>query len=364
MPKQTTWAEVGILWGVYLITVAIPPSIATANYLAYRAEQIMASPAARWFGLAGEGGNRGEQGQTYASPIVGKSLQDMVNYQPTHGQSFGPETGNQRSYGPHGGVDFDARVGGGAGAAVASPIAGKVSEIRRIGTSANGASYQVHIQGQDWQGAIEHQLVHVDSIMVAVGDAVTAGQVVAKVSPTDSVSTGPHLDWKIKRGGAWVDPQDWAKQAIEQNRSRPRRGGDSAEGFPVDAYIQAISSQESGHSYSAVNPHSGAMGRYQFMPATMASVAGACPTVATVPSQSEFLGSPELQDAIMRCKVERDLKTIQAKSDNINVQCRMMAATHYSGNPDRWNHTGRQTYNGASYPSIAAYTTAVCRGIE
>jgi biotin carboxyl carrier protein len=364
MPKQTTWAEVGILWGVYLITVAIPPSIATANYLAYRAEQIMASPAARWFGLAGEGGNRVEQGQTYASPIVGKSLQDMVNYQPTHGQSFGPETGNQRSYGPHGGVDFDARVGGGAGAAVASPIAGKVSEIRRIGTSANGASYQVHIQGQDWQGAIEHQLVHVDSIMVAVGDAVTAGQVVAKVSPTDSVSTGPHLDWKIKRGGAWVDPQDWAKQAIEQNRSRPRRGGDSAEGFPVDAYIQAISSQESGHSYSAVNPHSGAMGRYQFMPATMASVAGACTAVGRVPSQAEFLGSPELQDQVMRCKVERDLTTIQAKSDDTNTQCRMLAATHYSGNPDKWNDTKRQTYNGHSYPSIAIYTHNVCRGIE
>jgi biotin carboxyl carrier protein len=295
---------------------------------------------------------------------VGKSLQDLVNYQPTHGQSFGPETGNQRSYGPHGGIDFDARVGGGAGAAVASPIAGKVSEIRKIGTSANGGSFQVHIQGQDWQGAVEHQLVHVDSIMVAVGDTVTAGQVVAKVSPTDSVSTGPHLDWKIKRGGAWVNPQTWAKGAIEQNSSRPRRGGDNAGGFPVDAYIQAISSQESGHSYSAVNPHSGAMGRYQFMPATMRSVAGACTAVATVPSQSEFLGSPELQDAIMRCKVERDLTTIQAKSGDINTQCRMMAATHYSGNPDRWNHTGRQTYNGASYPSIAAYTTTVCRGIN
>ncbi len=153
------------------------------------------------------------QGQTYASPIVGKPLQALVDYQPSHGQSFGPETGNQRSYGPHGGVDFDCRVGGCAGADVAAPISGKVSEIRKIGTSANGGSYQVHIQGQDWAGAVEHQLVHVDHIAVAVGDTVTAGQIVAKVSPTDSVSTGPHLDWKIKRNGAWVNPQTWAKDA-------------------------------------------------------------------------------------------------------------------------------------------------------
>jgi hypothetical protein len=167
------------------------------------------------------------QGQTYASPIVGKTLDDLVAYQPSHGQSFGPETGNQRSYGPHGGVDFDARVGGAAGAAVASPINGRVSEIRKIGTSANGASYQVHIQGP-----VEHQLVHVDSIAVAVGDTVTAGQVVAKVSPTDSVSTGPHLDWKIKRNGAWMNPQTWAKGANEQNATQKQQAP-SAPGEPI-----------------------------------------------------------------------------------------------------------------------------------
>jgi len=169
------------------------------------------------------------QGQTYASPLVGKTLEDLVAYQPSHGQSFGPETGNQRSYGPHGGVDFDSRVGGSAGAAVASPIDGRVSEIRKIGTSANGGSFQVHIQGTDWQGPVEHQLVHVDSIAVAVGDTVSAGQVVAKVSPTDSVSTGPHLDWKIKRNGAWVNPQTWAKDAKGQQQQAPA----SAPGEPI-----------------------------------------------------------------------------------------------------------------------------------
>jgi len=182
------------------------------------------------------------QGQTYASPIVGKTLYDLVAYQPSFGQSFGPETGNQRSYGPHGGVDFDARVGGSAGAAVASPIDGRVSEIRKIGTSANGGSFQIHIQGQDWAGAIEHQLVHVDHIAVAVGDTVTAGQVVAKVSPTDSVSTGPHLDWKIKRNGRWVDPQDWAKDAATQQQNPPSTA--PGEPIPDDLLKRAIGRAE------------------------------------------------------------------------------------------------------------------------
>jgi hypothetical protein len=186
--------------------------------------------------------NAAAQGQTFASPIVGKSLQDLVDYKPAFGQSFGPETGNQRRYGPHGGVDLDCRVGGCAGADVASPISGQVSEIRKIGTSANGASYQVHIQGQDWQGAVEHQLVHVDSITVAVGDIVTAGQIVANVSPTDSVSTGPHLDWKIRRNGAWVNPQTWAVQAIKQNETRP--AATPGQPIPDDLLKRAIGRAE------------------------------------------------------------------------------------------------------------------------
>lgn len=365
-PNRTTWAEVGILWALYLVTISIPPTIATVNYLSYRAEQIAASPAARWLGLSGEG-RRGDnaQGHTFASPVVGKSLQDLVNYKPSFEQSFGPETGAMRSYGPHAGVDFDDRVGAGAGAALASPINGKITAITRIATSANGPSYQLHIEGEDWQGPLEHRLTHVDSLMVSQGDRVTAGQLVARVSPTDSVSSGAHLHWEIRRGGQPINPQTWAAEAIKQNRNRDRgKPLSTSDGFPIDAYVQAISRQESGHSYAAVNPHSGALGRYQFMPATKASVAQACPSVGRVPSRNEFLSSSELQDQIMRCKVERDLKTIQRKSDDINTQCRMMSSTHYSGNPDLWNNRRPQTYNGASYPSIAAYTQSVCRGIE
>jgi murein DD-endopeptidase MepM/ murein hydrolase activator NlpD len=293
----------------------------------------------------------------YASPLPGKSLQDLVDYKPAFGQSFGPETGNQRSYGPHGGVDFDCRVGGCAGADVASPIAGTVVMIRQIGTSANGGSYQVDIDGEDWGGAVTHQLVHVDSLKVKLGDRVKVGQVVAKVSPTDTASTGAHLDWKIRRNGQWENPQKWAAQAMQQGK-RGKGGGDDF----VSRYVAAIAKQESGNSYTAVNPHSGALGKYQFMPATLASTAQGCPGVGQAPSQSEFLGNPELQDAIMGCYVQAALPTIQAKASDEQTQCRMMASYHYSGKPDLWDNTSPQSYAGAAYPSIAEYTKAVCKG--
>ena len=364
-PKTTTWAEVGILWGLYLVVVAIPPTMATVNHIAYQWEQVSQSRAARWLGLSGDGGgrvdgggrgDRAAEGQSYASPIVGKSLQDLVSYKPSQGQSFGPETGNMRSYGPHGGVDFDCRVGGCTGADVASPISGTVSRVHQIGTSANGGSFQLEITGEDWAGKVTHQLVHVDNIKPRLGEYVKAGQVVAKVSPQDSVSTGPHLDWKIRRNGQWENPQKWAAKAMEKRST-------NTAGFSVEAYRQAIARKESGHRYDEVNPHSGALGKYQFMPATMRSTALKCEGVGSAPSSQEFLNSPALQDKIMDCYTLAALPTIQAKSDDPNTQCRMLASFHYSGNPDLWDNKRQQTYNGETYPSIADYTTDICKGV-
>lgn len=132
----------------------------------------------------------------------------------------------------------------------------------------------------------------------------------------------------------------------------------------VNKYVRAVAKQESGSNYTAVNPHSGALGKYQFMPATLASTAQSCPGVGSVPSVSEFLGSPDLQNTIMGCYVAAALPTIQAKASDEQTQCRMLAAYHYSGNPDKWNDGRAQSYAGAAYPSIAEYTKSVCKGFR
>jgi murein DD-endopeptidase MepM/ murein hydrolase activator NlpD len=49
------------------------------------------------------------------------------------------------------------------------------------------------------------QFAHFSAIDVAVGDAVTTGQVIGKVGATGRV-TGPHLHWAVRIVGARVDP--------------------------------------------------------------------------------------------------------------------------------------------------------------
>ncbi|MEM6867554.1 MAG: peptidoglycan DD-metalloendopeptidase family protein [Cyanobacteria bacterium P01_C01_bin.121] len=189
--------------------------------------------------MAGFGGSEASDKQSTAnqlisSPLPGISLEQLIEYQPLHGQSFGPETGNQRDYGPHAGIDFDCTVGGCAGADVAAIMAGTVTAIEEIAASSNGSSYRVVVTAEDWLGQVEHRYVHVDSLTVKKSDKVSAGQIFAKVSPTDSVSTGPHLDLKIWRNGSWVNPQGYLAEAM-QNMS----GGSAAETIAAEFMTQA-----------------------------------------------------------------------------------------------------------------------------
>lgn len=166
-------------------------------------------------------GTQGTQTQgTFMSPVAEATLEDLIAYQPLEGQSFGPKTGNDRWYGPHGGVDFDCTAFGMepnscAGLDVRAMLPGEVIEVTAIATSANGDAYRVVVLAEDWNGPVEHRYVHVDSLTVAVGDRVELGQTIAKIAPTDSVSSGVHLDIKIWRAGDWYDPQVYFQEALD-----------------------------------------------------------------------------------------------------------------------------------------------------
>ncbi len=288
----------------------------------------------------------------YASPLPTHSMEDLIAYQPSHGQSFGPKTGNMRSYGPHAGVDFDCRVGGCAHADVASPISGTVSRIHQIGTSAAGGSFQLEITGEDWAGKVTHQLVHVYDIAPRLGEYVSAGQVVAKVSPTDTVSTGPHLDWKIQRAGQWEDPQDWLQKAVKERGS----GGGS---INMDALMEAVKSQESGGDYRAINSRTGAAGAWQIMthnPPNVTNWSKEC--LGRQVSVSQFIASSQLQKSIVECKLNQYVSAHQAKSADTDELVRRVAATWYSGNGDLYDN-GRRQGPGGTEPSIREYTLSI-----
>lgn len=154
----------------------------------------------------------------FASPLAGRSIQELVDYQPTRGQSFTAYRNRRSGPDVHGGVDFDSRVGGGAGAGVQATQGG-IAEVIRIGTSSQGDSVQVRVKFVDSQGReIEQQYNHLSgsSVQQALGIGpgggsvqVQTGQSLGQVGATDNLSSGAHLDYKIKINGTLVDPQQY-----------------------------------------------------------------------------------------------------------------------------------------------------------
>jgi murein DD-endopeptidase MepM/ murein hydrolase activator NlpD len=94
----------------------------------------------------------------------------------------------------HGGVDIAARVG----SEVKAPISGKVI----FSGAARGYGNLVEIDHGD---NVVTRYAHNAANLVAVGDEVKAGQVIAMVGRTGQ-ATGAHLHFEIRLGGKPVDP--------------------------------------------------------------------------------------------------------------------------------------------------------------
>lgn len=87
------------------------------------------------------------------------------------------------------------------------------------------------------------------------------------------------------------------QQAPSGNSQGSYSSGGGASG-DLGKLINAIRAKESGGSYSARNRHSGALGAYQIMPGNIASWSKAALGYSI--STSQFLNSPQLQDAIAK----------------------------------------------------------------
>lgn len=108
---------------------------------------------------------------------------------------FGPRvapTAGASTY--HQGVDFRAPVG----TPVSSALPGTVTFAGAAGSAGNMVIVD-HGQG------VTTKYMHLASLNVAPGQAVTAGQVIAASGATGNV-TGPHLHYEIWANGAAVDP--------------------------------------------------------------------------------------------------------------------------------------------------------------
>ena len=171
-------------------------------------------------------------------------------------------------------------------------------------------------------------------------------------------STGAHLHWGMFKVGKAIAPTEgYLLWALTGNAPGAHGGEKAKTGFGgVDDFAKAIAQQESGGDISIVNSI-GALGKYQFMPSTLASVAPSC--VGHDVSQSEFLSDENLQDQIAKCYWQPELQEVQQETSDSNQQCRMMAAFHYSGDSSLWDSTAPQD----NAPSIADYTKQVCANV-
>lgn len=120
-----------------------------------------------------------------------------------------------------------------------------------------------------------------------------------------------------------------------------------------DTFRKAISAQESGGNYNITNKTSGAMGKYQIMPANITASKGGWDYEALgydiTPQQ--FLSSPDLQEKIASFK----LKQYYDKYGPAGA-----AVAWYAG-PGAVAKSTNNTTPQEAYPSISAYKNSILR---
>lgn len=107
----------------------------------------------------------------------------------------------------HRGVDY----GGGTGAPVVAPAAGRVV---LIGREADGFRLHGNTIGVDHGQGVASIFIHLSRIDVREGDFVQPGQRIGAIGATGS-ATGPNLHWGLYVNGASVDPVPWRYDGFE-----------------------------------------------------------------------------------------------------------------------------------------------------
>lgn len=178
-----------------------------------------------------------------------------------------------------------------------------------------------------------------------------------------NVNPDPEFDWARKAEELAYNSNKYAYNAAQQraqnrnialansNINFPGGGGNIPNGR-FGLFLRAISGQESGGNYGAVNSDSGAMGKYQIMPSNIQGPGGwDMEALGRNITTQQFLNNPKLQEAIARHKLREYFSKYGARG---------AASAWYSGDPNKWQNSSPQ----GGYPSIAAYVASIIRRME
>jgi hypothetical protein len=122
-------------------------------------------------------------------------------------------------------------------------------------------------------------------------------------------------------------------------------------------FLNAIQGKESGGKYSARNRDSGAMGKYQIMPGNIAGSGGwDKEALGRNVSVSEFMKSPQIQEAIARHKLKQYY-------DKYGAAGAAVAWYAGPGNARKYVASGGRGYNRrqGKYPSVNSYAQDILR---
>ncbi len=137
----------------------------------------------------------------FVSPVKNTTIQDLVNYKPTFGQSV---MGSRPKGRIHNKVDFDSRAKAGAGAEILASLPGVATG--KLWKGNDGAVFVNSVLPSGTKITIEYGHLSVESIKKALGGAleksvqVQAGQKLGNV-------LGDHLDFGVKANGRYINPQ-------------------------------------------------------------------------------------------------------------------------------------------------------------
>jgi murein DD-endopeptidase MepM/ murein hydrolase activator NlpD len=105
-----------------------------------------------------------------------------------------------RTYRPHLGIDYRAPIG--------APVIAIANGVVVQAGMAGGAGRLVHLRHNN---GYESEYMHLSKILVHAGQHVSQGDVIGRVGMS-GLATGPHLDFRIKKNGAFVNPLSVQRQ--------------------------------------------------------------------------------------------------------------------------------------------------------
>lgn len=161
-------------------------------------------------------------------------------------------------------------------------------------------------------------------------------------------------------GDALVEFQQRLNGAASPNLSEKRTSKpEPSINNTLTALRRAIIGKESAGNFKAVNPHSGALGYGQVMPDNVASWTKQA--LGKSLTANQFLNDAQAQIKTIDYKLNQYLQRELRKGFDIDTAVRRVASTWYSGQPNLYNNTRRQTYGPGSYPSIDSYTADILK---